>query len=144
MSDHTTDDPTRSGGCLCGRVRYQFTGDPLMVAACHCRHCQRQSGTAFSLVCVVTDDQYRQTGETRVFQDKGDSGAAVYRHFCAHCGSPILSVAGILPGLTIIKAGTLDDPSPWRPMAEAYCDTALPWLPVLAAERHPRSNIGQA
>lgn len=144
MNDAMIDDPARSGGCLCGQVRYRFTGDPLMVAVCHCRHCQKQSGSAFSLVCVVTDAQYRQEGETRIFQDRGDSGGTVDRHFCAHCGSPITSIAGILPGLTIIKAGTLDDPSPWRPAAEAYCDSALPWLPPLAADRYPRSNIGQA
>jgi hypothetical protein len=142
MNDAVIDDPARSGGCLCGHVRYRFIGDPLMVAVCHCRHCQKQSGSAFSLVCVVTDTQYRQEGETRVFQDRGDSGSTVDRHFCTHCGSPITSIAGILPGLTIIKAGTLDDPSPWRPAAEAYCSSALAWLTPLAADRYPRSNIG--
>lgn len=143
MTAEDIHDPARTGGCLCGEVRYQFTGDPLMVAVCHCRHCQKQSGTAFSVVCVLTDGQYRQTGTTQVYHDTGDSGSPVHRHFCAHCGSPIVSIAGLLPGLTIIKAGTLDDPTPWHPTAEAYCDTALPWLPALAAERHARSNIGQ-
>lgn len=139
----TISSPARSGGCLCGQVRYRFTADPLMVAVCHCRNCQKQSGTAFSIVCVLADTQYSQQGKTTIFQDRGDSGAIVHRHFCAGCGSPIISIADALPGLTIIKAGTLDDPRPWRPSLEAYCDRALPWLPPLADDRHARSNTGQ-
>lgn len=132
-----------SGGCLCGQVRYAFADEPLIAAVCHCRHCQRQSGSAFSLVIAVTDAAFSQQGETRVFEDVGDSGQPVSRHFCGTCGSPIVSIAGALPGLTLIKGGTLDEPGRWTPTLEAYCDGSLPWLPPVAAERHARSNIGE-
>jgi len=134
---------SHAGGCLCGNVRYAFDGEPLLVAVCHCRHCQRQSGSAFSLVIAVTDAAYRQQGETRVFVDTGESGALVLRHFCGNCGSPIVSIAGAIPGLTLIKGGSLDDPGLWTPSVEAYCDSSLPWLPAVANERHARSNIGE-
>jgi hypothetical protein len=131
------------GGCLCGQVRYAFEGEPLLVAVCHCRHCQRQSGSAFSLVVAVTDQAFSQQGTTRVFHDTGDSGQAVLRHFCENCGSPIVSIAGAIPGLTLIKGGTLDQPGQWTPTLEAYCDSSLPWIAPIAEERHARSNVGE-
>ena len=121
---------TAEGGCLCGRVRYTVTGPPVTVAICHCTHCQKQSGSVFSVNGVFADAAYRQTGETAVFADRGDSGQPVNRHFCAACGSPIVSIVGAMPGLTIVKAGTLDDPSRWTPTAEVYCDHAAGWLPT--------------
>lgn len=134
---------THTGSCLCGKVRYAFEGDPLLVAVCHCRHCQRQSGSAFSLVLAVSDAAYTQQGETRAFADKGESGQAVLRHFCENCGSPIVSIAEAIPGLTLIKGGSLDNPGRWTPSLEAYCESSLPWIPAVARERHARSNIGE-
>jgi hypothetical protein len=129
------------GGCLCGQVRYSFSSEPLLTAICHCRSCQRQSGSAFSVVCAVANDGFEMTGDTRTYLDIGDSGGFVERRFCTTCGSPLVSIATAIPGLTIIKAGTLDRPARWRPMLEAYCDRAMPWLEPIGAERHARSNL---
>jgi hypothetical protein len=129
------------GGCLCGNVRYRFEGEPLLAAVCHCRNCQRQSGAAFSFVIAVPDHAYHQSGDTRVFHDIGDSGKAVQRHFCQACGSPIVSLAEAISGLTIIKAATLDEPGRWTPVLEAYCDSSLPWVLPMTEGRYPRSNM---
>ncbi|MET0365301.1 MAG: GFA family protein [Sphingobium sp.] len=129
------------GGCLCGQVRYSYSGDLLLTAICHCRHCQKQGASAFSVVCAVPAVAYTQTGTTAVFEDKGDSGKAVARHFCPKCGSPIISVAEALPEMVLIKAGTLDGFAELKPGAEVYCDSAASWLPALADTRFPRSNI---
>ena len=141
MSDPQATGHAHAGGCLCGQVRYSFSGDPLMVAVCHCRHCQKQSGAPFSLVCAVADDAYAEQGETRVFADRGESGEAVARHFCPRCGSPIRSMLAVLPGLTFVKMGTLDEAGPWEPALEVFCDHALGWMPALAGERFARSNM---
>jgi len=131
-----------TGGCLCGHIRYRFLGPPLLTAVCHCRHCQKQSGSAFSIVCATPSDGYGQSGTTAIFADTGDSGKRVMRHFCPHCGSPIVSLAEAFPGLTIIKAGTLDDPDQIKPTVEAYCDSAWKILPPLeGTQRFSRSNI---
>ena len=127
------------GGCLCGALRYSFSGDPLITAVCHCRNCQRQSGSAFSIVCVVPAAAYHQTGASKVFADKGNSGKAVFRHFCADCGSPIVSIVEAMPGLVIIKAGTLDRPDQYEPTQEAYCDSRFAWLPPLAGTQKSSS-----
>lgn len=120
------------GGCLCGAVRYTVAGEPQMVGVCHCRHCQRQSGSAFSMVWGVADGQFSQSGETRLFADVGDSGLAVERRFCGNCGSPITSVMAAMPGMVFVKAGTLDAPGAGpAPQLEVYRETALPWCNAL-------------
>jgi len=126
---------SRTGGCLCGAVRYEITAEPRMTAICHCTHCQRQSGAVFSTNLVLGEGDYRQTGETTVFTDKGDSGQAVWRHFCGKCGSPILSKVEVMPGMVMVKAGTLDDLTGITPGAEVYADHAAAWMPQIAPAR---------
>jgi hypothetical protein len=133
----------RIGGCLCGSVRYTLDSDPVMTAVCHCTHCQKQSGSVFSANIAVPDTAYQQQGETRIYQDRGDSGQSVYRHFCPSCGSPILSRLASMPGLTLVKAGTLDDPSGLTPLMEFYADHAADWVsPVVGAQRFGQGPPG--
>lgn len=116
------------GGCLCGKVRYSATGEPAMVAVCHCKNCQKQAGTSFALVVGVPKSAMSVEGNLKTFQDKGDSGRPVNRNFCPECGSPITSELAGMPDLTFIKAGTLDDTSWLRPAVQVYCDSAQPWV----------------
>lgn len=116
------------GGCLCGKVRYTATGEPAMVAVCHCKNCQKQAGTAFALVVGVPKSAMSIQGNVKTFHDRSDSGNAVDRNFCPECGSPITSDLAAMPDLTFIKAGTLDDTSWLRPAVECYRDSAQPWV----------------
>lgn len=126
----------REGGCLCGAVRYVLKSEPAMTAVCHCTHCQRQSGTMFSTNLGVPEQAYVQTGETKVYEDRGDSGQPVWRHFCPKCGSPIYSKVAVMPGLLFVKAGTLDDRSGLKPAVEVYADHAAEWVaPIAGAQR---------
>jgi hypothetical protein len=131
----------RKGGCLCGAVRYEIKTEPTMTAVCHCTHCQRQSGAMFSANMVVMEADYTQHGQTKVYEDKGDSGQAVYRHFCGNCGSPILSKVAVMPGVLMVKMGTLDDASGITPAIEVYTDHAAAWVgPVAGAQRFAQST----
>lgn len=116
---------TIQGGCLCGRVRYS-AADPTMTALCHCTHCQKQAGSAFSIVVVTPKAGFSVTGPIKTYEDTGDSGAKVLRRFCETCGSPIVTEGA--GDLAIIKAGTLDDTSGLRPTVQLYCDSAQPWV----------------
>jgi hypothetical protein len=129
----------RTGGCLCGAVRYTISGEPLAMVVCHCTHCQRQSGAMFSTNLVASEGQYQQSGETSVFPDRGDSGGAVLRHFCGACGSPILSRAETVPGMVLLKVGTLDDISGLTPTLEVWADHAAAWVAPIAGAR----RVGQ-
>lgn len=132
---------TMKGGCLCGQVRYATDAAPLMTGVCHCRDCQKQTGTSFSVIVVLPEDSFSVSGELAEFVTIGESGGKVCRRFCARCGSPICSVVESMPGVVCLKAGTLDDPSTLAPQAEFWCETAQPWLETRASlPRIPRGR----
>ena len=119
---------TQTGGCLCGKVRYEIEGEPAVTAVCHCTHCQKQSGSAFSVNLLVPDSRFKLDGDVQTYEDTGESGQKVHRRFCSRCGSPILSVLDAVPGMVAIKAGTLDADSSVRPMVQVWCDSKQDWL----------------
>ena len=120
--------PQMTGGCLCGKVRYRADAEPIFTGVCHCKNCQKQAGTAFSIVVAVPKPAFSVVGALKTYTDHGDSGKAVSRQFCPDCGSPILSEVEVMPDVAIIKAGTLDDTSWLQPTMEIYCDSAQPWV----------------
>ena len=87
------------GGCLCGQVRFSGDAEPAFQAICHCKNCQKQAGTAYSVVIGVPSAAITLTGEVKTYQDTGDSGGTVDRNFCPACGSPLFSAAPSIPGL---------------------------------------------
>ncbi len=123
---------TMTGGCLCGQVRYVAEAEPLLTAVCHCRNCQRQAGSAFSVVVAVPTAAVSVTGTLKTYDDIADSGGRLFRRFCPDCGSPIFSVMAAQPGLTIIKAGSLDDASGLQPQLQVWCKSAQPWAAAIA------------
>lgn len=119
----------RDGGCQCGAVRYRLTGPPLGLAVCHCRECQRQSGSAFGMSLAVATDSFRLiAGELASFQVTCDSGRRKTCSFCGRCGTRIhhQTVAGALS----VKAGTLDDTSWLVPDAHYWTARKQPWVLV--------------
>ncbi|WP_114521652.1 GFA family protein [Altererythrobacter sp. ZODW24] len=116
------------GGCLCGAIRYSFTGAPVMEAVCHCTHCQKQSGTAFSALIGVAESNLTVEGTPKNYADKGESGGSVTRQFCANCGSPLFSLVESAPGMVFVKAGTLDDPSGFAPSIHFWGKSKQLWV----------------
>lgn len=120
----------QTGRCLCGEISYALEGDPIATAVCHCEHCQRQSGGAFSVNLVIQKDQVAISGPIKTYEDRGERGDAVYvyRRFCGNCGSPIVSELVDPAGILALKAGTLDDHSAVQPQVEAWCVNKQPWV----------------
>lgn len=116
------------GGCLCGAVRYSADAEPQFVGVCHCRDCQKSSGSAFATVLAIAAPSLKVTGALKTFSKSGDSGKSIRRRFCPECGSGVTDEADTLPGIVMINAGTLDDPSWVKPGSEIYCDSAQPWV----------------
>ena len=117
-----------TGQCLCGQVQYEFEGDPVATAVCHCTSCQRQSGAAFSVNVLIQESQLRLDGTLETFEETADSGNKVYRRFCGTCGSPILSALEGMPGMIALKSGTLDDTSSLQPSVQVWCDSKQAWV----------------
>ncbi|MBV8848184.1 MAG: GFA family protein [Methylobacteriaceae bacterium] len=119
------------GGCLCGAVRYTFTGEPFRQFVCHCRDCQRSGGSAFHVGLAVPRGGFRITqGELQTYESASDSGRRIKRCFCPACGSGVINEPEVLPGYVVIRVGTLDDPSVVAPKQELYASKRARWLAI--------------
>lgn len=123
-------DETRSGGCLCGAVRYSVAWPPLMIGTCQCGHCQKSSGSALTVIAMVSSDALKLEGELSTYEDKGDSGNPLFRRFCGKCGSPVVSDMGKDEAgqVRIIRIGSLDDTSGAEPTVHYWTSSGQNWL----------------
>jgi hypothetical protein len=117
-----------TGGCMCGAIRYEVTGEPITGFVCHCRACQYASGGAGANVMIVSRaDSAILHGQPRTYWSRSDSGAQIGRQFCEECGTPLFSDLEAQPDLVIIKVGSLDDPTVFKPSANLWASAAQPW-----------------
>ena len=116
-----------TGSCMCGAVRYECSAEPVMTANCHCRDCQRATGSAYASVFLVPRNAVKITGEVKYYDVKGDSGNILSRGFCPTCGSRLFGKPAVVPDLMGIMAGSLDDPSSHKPAMDIYTASAQPW-----------------
>src|SRR5579885_80332 len=118
------------GGGACGAIRYELTGKPLIVHACHCRDCQRLSGSAFVVNLWMERKSVRASGAApQSFRLKGGSGQAHDVFFCADCGTYLWSRYHGAPGDSLLlRGGTLDTPEAVRPDVHIFTRSKVPWL----------------
>jgi len=119
-----------TGGCLCGAVRYTADADPTSATVCHCRDCQKFTGSAFAALVRVPREGLTIEGNLKTFSSIGGSGNPILRHFCPECGSSIAEEPGTRPGVVILNVGTFDDPAIAKPGREIFRGDALPWVHV--------------
>jgi hypothetical protein len=133
-----------SGGCLCGAVHYSSDAEPMMQFICHCKTCQKNSGSAFSMNIAVPEDSLTVEGSNlRCYEDhSGSSGLPFYRHFCGECGSHIYSHGPAYGPLAFIKAGTLDEAAWLSPTVHAWGSEKLPWVPIADDATVAPGNLG--
>jgi hypothetical protein len=116
-----------TGGCMCGAIRYECSAEPIGMGICHCRDCQRATGSAFAAALIVPRNCVTITGEVKYYAVTGDSGNLVNRGFCPNCGSRLFGRPATNPDIISIQAGSLDDPSWFQPQADIYVASAQPW-----------------
>ncbi len=116
-----------TGRCLCGAVTYVAKAEPLMMLNCHCRDCQRASGSAYAAVVVVPIDSVQIEGELQYHRWIGGEGNVVERGFCPTCGGRVANKLGRIPNILGLMAGSLDDPSLFKPTMEIFTASAHPW-----------------
>jgi len=135
----------RGGRCACGAVRYETTGAPRRISVCHCKACQRRTGSAFGIACYFPRAAVRVLGgATRTFERRSDAGRRVSLQFCEACGTTLWWDAEVVPDLVGIAAGTLDDTSWLAPKLHVWAGCAQSWLKLPEdAEVLQQSNIGQ-
>ncbi|MEM9684491.1 MAG: GFA family protein [Pseudomonadota bacterium] len=118
----------RTGGCLCGAVRYECGGDPIFSLQCHCRDCQRSSGAPHVAAVRMPADDFRiVSGTPKHYVAKADSGNEITRSFCGDCGTPLYIQVSTRPDIVGVRVCTFDDPSWFRPEANIFVKSAQPW-----------------
>ena len=116
------------GGCACGAIRYESTGEPLFSINCHCRDCQRETGGAYAPIVGVPTAGFRLLqGTPRYFAVTADSGSKTRRAFCAECGSPLFGRPESRTDMVTIRVGSLDQPGGFRPTQDIFTARAQPW-----------------
>ena len=117
----------RRGRCLCGNVRYEASGDPKIVAHCHCVDCQRLTGAGHSTGAMFAATQVRSTGKVAEFKLQSENGNEVTRVFCPSCGSPMWGRNSGMPGFITISLGTFADSSGFEPEVVVFARNRKPW-----------------
>lgn len=117
-----------TGGCLCGAVRYEISAEPVRRVNCHCRSCQRWSGSAYLPLLFVPDSALQAAGCYREFPTVAASGHTVYRAFCTQCGTPLFGRNSVFTELRPVAAMTLDDPALYHPDLDMWVADAQPWV----------------
>jgi hypothetical protein len=126
------EDEVHEGGCLCGAVRYAVRGKPVRTSVCHCRYCQRRSGSAFGVlpffkaeaVSIVkgTPATYRHVSD--------ESGRWLQSEFCAACGTTTGLTVELRQGMRGVAGGTFDDPGWFTVERHIWTRSRLPWVPL--------------
>jgi hypothetical protein len=115
-----------TGGCHCGAIRFEVTGEPLRAQICHCDDCRRSGGSAFATnVFVNTDDLKITKGEPRWFHWQANSGNKRGRAFCGDCGTSVYVSNEARPGMRGVRIGSIDDASFVKPWAHVWVSRAL-------------------
>ena len=118
------------GGCLCGSVRFEARGAPLRALVCHCRMCQRATGSAFSseLVFPRTNVVFGGNPHEIYSYRSPEHGRMLHFNFCRSCGGRLGLTTDRFPTVHLLYAGTFDDPIDAQPMAQIFTRTAVPWV----------------
>lgn len=128
------------GGCLCGKIRYEVTGEPFNRTNCHCSFCRRASAAPFvAWFTILSKDLYWRSGQPATFQ----SSARVKRSFCRDCGTPLTFAHEDFPGEIDVTTCSLDTPAELAPLDHVWTSSQLPWVKLvdgLPAYRESRNK----
>ena len=118
------------GGCVCGKVRYRLNTAPLFVHCCHCRWCQRESGSAFAVNALIEAHQVEVlSGTPDAIAVPTQSGAGQVFYRCTDCYVALWSqYSGLGDQVLFIRAGTLDEPDQMPPDIHIFTRSKQPWV----------------
>ena len=109
-----------TGHCYCGDIDYKASGEPVIKLQCHCRECQYIAGGSANVTIGMQADSFEYTKGTPSSFQRSDIENGVIREFCGTCGTSLVSRAAALPGVVLIKVGSMDDPGLFKPDMAIY------------------------
>jgi hypothetical protein len=120
-------EPTHAGGCLCGSVRYEVSGEGRTLCYCHCDSCRRATGAPMVPWGTFARDRFRVT---RGVLAEHRSSAPVVRGFCATCGSSLTYAHAAHPREIDVTLASLDDAAQFAPQMHVWVADKLPWVSI--------------
>ncbi|CAP74214.1 hypothetical protein E8E15_009584 [Penicillium rubens] len=131
------------GGCFCGKVRIEYSGQPLASALCHCLDCRKLTGGPYSFNYIVQTAELHVSGNPKEVPKTSDSGNEIKNYFCPDCGTPLYGLKikpnGDRDETTVIRAGILDNVGILHertPVVEIYTEQRLKWVsPIEGADQ---------
>ena len=118
-----------TGKCLCEGVRYEVTGPLSPLGYCHCKQCQRASGSAFSANTSVARGDFRLVAGAELLREF-ESSPGRFRVFCSRCGSPVYKRTLDQPDNVRLRLGLLDQDPELRPRAHIWVSAKAPWFQI--------------
>ena len=116
-----------TGGCACGAVRYQVSGEPFAMLDCQCRQCQHDSGTGHASHIAFRNADVTVSGKASFWISVGDGGTVKRRAFCPTCGASVYMTFPERPEQFSIAAASLDEPELYSPQFTLWTDAGQPW-----------------
>ena len=126
------------GGCLCGAVRFRLESEPFDAGWCHCRLCQKSSGSPAMAFATVPLEDFQYDAGAAMVATIASTGFG-HRGFCRRCGTPLYIRADFQPDTIDFSIATLDDPARVAPSFHIFYASRIPWAPAGdALPRHDR------
>ncbi len=123
-------DKLHTGGCLCGALRYEARGEPQFAGFCFCADCRKASGAGCMPFMGFPASAVRTSGTSVQFRSKAANGGEAVRNFCPACGGLVFGgIVGESASHTIY-AGSLDDPSVFRPTVAVFTRSRPDWVAI--------------
>ncbi len=122
-----SDKPFATGHCLCGNINFTIKNPPARMAQCHCKDCQRSSGTGHMSLAFFSEDDIQITGQAKGYGAIANSGNTNTRYFCPECGSRVFSRNSARPGIISIAVGSADENDWFSANAVVYCKDRAAW-----------------
>lgn len=118
------------GRCSCGYVSYRMTSLPMFVHCCHCRWCQRETGSSFALNALIESDRVQLLqGEVEVVDTPSESGKGQLISRCPKCRVALWSNYGGGADLVrFVRVGTLEDPGRFPPDIHIFTESKQAWV----------------
>lgn len=120
----------REGRCSCGQLRIVCSGEPVSVSLCHCRDCQRRTGSAYGVAAFFARDDVQVSGRFSDYERPSDSGYRVLHHFCPDCGGTVFWEPGRKPDMVAVAVGAFADPDFPAPTQDVYRQHRHRWVSV--------------
>ena len=128
----------RTASCACGGLQVHCSGEPGLVSLCHCRECQRRTGSTYGIAAFFTRENVTIEGAFSDWSRPSDRGFDVVHHFCPTCGGTVWWEPARLPDLVAVAVGAFADPSFPAPAQSVYIHHRHPWVMTAEGVAVPR------